>query len=158
MWVTDDWGTQLATFISPDLWNDFFKPRYARIFAACRKSGWHVWFHSCGKVNEVIDGLIEAGVDTLNLMQPRLLGIEEIGRRFAGRVCFCTGVDIQQTLPSKTPAEIRAEARMLLERWGTEDGGMVVVDYASRPIGTTLEKRTAMFNAFRDFDRYKGSA
>ncbi|MBC7235925.1 MAG: hypothetical protein H5T69_08790, partial [Chloroflexi bacterium] len=27
---TDDWGTELATFISPKMWCSFFQPRYAR--------------------------------------------------------------------------------------------------------------------------------
>ncbi len=81
---TDDWGTELATFISPRMWCDFFQPRYARLFEAAHAQGWDVWMHTCGRVNEIIEPLIEIGLDCINLQQPRALGIVEIAnfRRF----------------------------------------------------------------------------
>ena len=90
---TDDWGTELATFISPRMWCDFFQPRYARLFEAAHAQGWDVWMHTCGRVNEIIEPLIEIGLDCINLQQPRALGIVEIGRRFAGSICFESGGD-----------------------------------------------------------------
>jgi len=48
--------------------------------------------HSCGKVNGIIEGLIEIGLDAINLQQPRALGIEEIGKRFRGRDGSAIGV------------------------------------------------------------------
>ena len=77
---TDDWGTQQAVFVRPALWDEFFKPRYKVLFDAIHAAGWHIWMHSCGKVNDYIEGLIEIGLDAINLQQPRALGIEEIGR------------------------------------------------------------------------------
>ncbi|MEE8441110.1 MAG: uroporphyrinogen decarboxylase family protein, partial [Spirochaetia bacterium] len=81
---TDDWGTERNLTISPELWIEFFQPRYRKIFDACKNAGWHVWLHSCGKINEIIGNLIDVGVDVLNLQQPTLLGIEEIGRKYSG--------------------------------------------------------------------------
>ena len=80
---TDDWGTETATFVSPRLWCSFFQPRYARVFEAAHARGWDVWMHSCGKVNAIIEPLIEIQLDVINLQQPRALGIEEIGQQFA---------------------------------------------------------------------------
>ena len=91
---TDDWGSETATFISPVKWREFFKPRYARIFEAARKAGWHIWMHTCGKVNEIIEGLIDIDLDVINLQQPRVLGIEEIGHQFRRHICFETLCDI----------------------------------------------------------------
>lgn len=153
---TDDWGTQNDTFIDPKLWNEFFKPKYKRIFDACKEVGWHVWMHSCGKINKIIPGLIEAGVNVLNLLQPRTLGIEEIGREFAGKVCFNTAGDIQHTLPFKGKEEIREEARLLLKKWATKDGGFILFDYVDgNAIGVPFEKRKWAFEAFCEFDPYK---
>ena len=100
---TDDWGTESALFIDPRLWREFFMPRYRRIFDACHDAGWHVWMHSCGRVNAIIPSLVEIGVNVLDLQQPRALGIEEIGAAFAGKVCFSSLCDIQKTLPRGTP-------------------------------------------------------
>jgi len=150
---TDDWGTQRGLFILPSLWEEVFKPRYKRIFDAAHDAGWHVWMHSCGKINDIIDGLIDIGLDVINLQQPCALGIAEIGERFAGRVCFESLCDIQHTLPLKGSDEIGAEARLLLERWATPEGGFILSDYGDgRAIGVELAKKQAMLNAFLDAD------
>ena len=108
---TDDWGTETATFVSPRMWCAFFQPRYARVFEAAHAQGWDVWMHSCGKVNAIIEPLIEIGLDAINLQQPRALGIEEIGERFAGRICFESLCDIQRTLPYEGARRSRPRRR-----------------------------------------------
>jgi uroporphyrinogen-III decarboxylase len=138
------------------LWDEFFKPRYKRIFDAVHAAGWQVWMHSCGKVNEIIDSLIDIGVDVLNLQQPRALGIEEIGRRFAGRVCFSTLCDIQHTLPFASDEDVRKEAKLLIDHWATKEGGLFICDYGDgRAIGVSAERKKLMFEAFREFDPWK---
>ena len=155
---TDDWGTQQNAFVSPDFWREFFQPRYARIFEAAHRQGWDVHMHSCGKVNDLIEPLIEAGLDVINLQQPRALGIEEIGRRYRGRICFKSLCDIQQTLPFKDAAAIRAEARLLLEHWAAPAGGFILADYGDgEAIGVPVEKKRIMLEAFRELDPWGGA-
>jgi uroporphyrinogen decarboxylase len=153
---TDDWGTELATFVSPRMWCDFFQPRYARIFEAAHAQGWDVWMHSCGRVNEIVEPLIEIGLDVINLQQPRALGIEEMGRRFAGRICFESLCDIQATLPYEDAEGIREEARLLLQHWATDEGGFVLSDYGDgAAIGVPLWKKEVMLQAFLEHDRFR---
>lgn len=153
---TDDWGTQQDTIVSPRMWRSFFAPRYKRIFDAIHAAGWHVWMHSCGKVNGILDQLIEVGVNVINLQQPRALGIEEIGERFCGKICFESLCDIQHTLPFKDEAAIREEAALLLERWGCPQGGFILSDYGDgRAIGVPIEKKRVMLNAFLQADPWK---
>lgn len=153
---TDDWGTERDIFIQPQMWRDFFKPRYKKIFDACHAAGWDVWMHSCGKVNEIIGDWIETGIDVVNLQQPTILGIEEIGKRYAGKVCFQTLCDIQKTLPFKSDEEIVEEAKLLMKHWGTPEGGFILADYGDgRAIGVSDDKKRVMYNAFMKFDRWK---
>ena len=153
---TDDWGTELSGIISTALWDEFFRPRYARIFDAAHAAGWDVWMHSCGRVNQYIPSLIEIGCDVLNLQQPRTTGIEEIGSAFAGRVAFSSLCDIQHTLPFASDAAIDAEARELLERWATDEGGFILSDYGDgRAIGVEDRTKRVMLDAFRRHDRWK---
>jgi uroporphyrinogen decarboxylase len=153
---TDDWGTQQNVIINPQLWDEFFKPRYKRIFDICHAMGWHVWMHSCGKINAIMESLIDIGLDVINLQQPTALGIKEIGERFRGRICFESLCDIQHTLPLKGSQEIREEASLLLEQWAAPDGGFILSDYGDgRAIGVELEKKQIMLDAFRDADPWK---
>lgn len=150
---TEDWGTQKGLFIKPNLWENFFKPRYKRIFDAIHEAGWHVWMHSCGKINAIIGNLIEIGVDIIEPQQPRILGIEEIGNLYQGKVCFASLCDIQQTLPFKDEDEIRAEAKQLLDHWATEDGGFILIDYGDGDaIKVSVEKKRIMLEAFLNAD------
>lgn len=153
---TDDWGTQQSVIINPRMWRDFFAPRYRRIFDEIHAAGWHVWMHSCGKVNGILDQLIDAGVNVMNLQQPRALGIKEIGAQFRGKVCFESLCDIQRTLPFGDVEAIQAEAELLLAEWATPAGGFVLSDYGDgRAIGVPLEKKQIMLEAFLRADRWK---
>ena len=138
-WVmSDDWGTQQAAFIRFDLWMDFFFPRYKRIFDAMHAMGCDVQVHSCGKVNEILEGYIRAGVNVVNLQQPRALGIETIGARYRGRLAFSSLCDIQHTLPAGDQAQIESDAEMLMRHWATPEGGFIFSDYGDdRAIGVT---------------------
>lgn len=153
---TEDWGTQNDLQISPQLWRRFFLPRYRRLFAAIHDCGWRINMHSCGKINKALPGLIEVGLDTVNMQQPRTNGIEEIGRDFAGKICFATLCDIQKTLPRSDPGEIRAEAELLMRTWGTPAGGFILGDYGDHAaIGATPEAKQIMLDAFRELDPWK---
>jgi len=139
-WMTDDWGTQNNSFISLDLWMDFFYPRYKKIFDAMHDAGCDVWVHSCGKINDIIEGYIKAGVNVVNMMQPRAVGIEEIAQRYAGRIAFESLADIQATLPNEDKDEIRADAEALMTQWARSDGGFIFSDYGEgNAIGITSD-------------------
>jgi len=154
--MTEDWGTENSLMISPALFESFFLPRYRRLFDVVHEKGWKVWMHSCGRINDAIPLLIEAGVDVLNMQQPLVNGIEETGDRFAGKVAFETLCDIQKTLPTGDPAAIRDEARRLLEHWGTEQGGFILGDYGdAEAIGAPPAAKALMLQAFEDLDRWK---
>lgn len=153
---TEDWGTQLDTHVSPDLFRQFFMPRYQRIFDAVHECGWHVWMHSCGKINKFLPLLIEVGVDVINMQQPRTNGIIEVGQEFAGKICFETLCDIQTTLPLGNKQEIETEAALLMNRWGTSEGGFILGDYGdAAAIGAQADVKQFMLEAFRRQDPWK---
>ena len=116
LFVADDWGTQDGTFISRRLFDEFFTPRYRKIFDAIHQCGWHVILHSCGRINPFVPGFLELGVDVLNMQQSRSYGLEEFGRQFRP-VCFAavTSDDDAAGIERRS-----AEARLLLEHWGAE--------------------------------------
>jgi hypothetical protein len=153
---SEDWGTENDLMISPSLFKSFFMPRYKRLFDVIHECGYYVWMHSCGRINKALPGLIEVGCDVINMQQPKAYGIEEIGRNFAGKICFETLCDIQKTLPPGDHAEITKEAKDLLYNWGTPKGGFILGDYGdARAIGTAPENKEFMLNTFMILDPYK---
>lgn len=149
MGMTDDWGTQEAAFTSLPMFREFFKPYYKRLYDAIHGAGMHAWMHSCGHVNDIVGEWVDCGLDVVNLQQPTNLGIEEMGDRYRGKICFESLCDIQMTLPWKDADAIRAEARQLIEHWATPQGGFVLSDYGDgAAIGVPIEKKRIMLEAF----------
>ncbi|MEK7412276.1 MAG: uroporphyrinogen decarboxylase family protein [Planctomycetota bacterium] len=147
--MSDDWGTQTAAYISSTMWMDFFYPHYRRLFDEMHRCGYDVWVHSCGKVNEIIEGYIAAGVNVVNLQQPRALGISEIGRRYRGRIAFESLCDIQRTLPTGDRRLIAEDADQLMQHWADGSGGFIFSDYGDgAAIGAPAGAKLAMYREF----------
>lgn len=136
-YMTDDWGTQETTLISLPMWKSFFKPLYKKLFDAIHSAGMHAYLHSCGKINDLFPEFIELGLDVINLRQPQLLGIKEIGQKFAGKICFTASLDCQKTLPTKDESAMKEEASLLLKYWATECGGLIPLEFL-RPTSVHL--------------------
>jgi uroporphyrinogen decarboxylase len=153
---SDDWGTQQNLIINTTLWREFFKPRYEKILQAVHKAGWHAWMHTCGYVTPIIGDLIDIELDAINLQQPTLLGIQEVGKLFRGKICFVSLCDIQHTLPFKDEQAIKDEAQLLLHHWATPEGGFILSDYGDGDaIGVERHKKESMLKAFLDGDPWK---
>jgi uroporphyrinogen decarboxylase len=126
IWLGEDLGTQTSMLISPDMWRERLKPRYARIIARLKRANPRllVAFHSDGAVAPLIDDFIELGVDIYNPVQPNVPGSEarELQDRYGGRIAFFGGIDQQVLLPSGDLEAIRREvktrARIMGERGG----------------------------------------
>ena len=144
----DDWGTQGSTIISPKKWREFFKPRYRRQFELCHELGMDVYFHCCGYIMDIIGDFIEIGVDILNLSQPNIFDVPELGRRFGGKVCFMCPVSYQTTSLSGTREEIFADAKLLMDNLAVGGGGLIgyVEDYSS--MGMSEENYQSCIDAF----------
>jgi uroporphyrinogen decarboxylase len=122
---SDDWGSQTNLLISPDDWRRIFKPCYRRLFDAVHRQGAHVWFHSCGNVAELLPDFLDIGLDVLNPVQPQAMRIDELARRFGGRLCFNGALDVQGTLVRGTPVEVREEVARTIRTLGAFGGGYV---------------------------------
>ena len=87
IWIGDDFGMQDGMIISPQLFREFFKPRYAYLFAKWKALNPNVKiaFHSDGNIYPIIPDLIEVGLDILNPVQPKSMdpaqGEEDVRRQ-----------------------------------------------------------------------------
>ena len=128
MWC-DDWGLQSRLMISPESWRAIWKPRYRRVYEAAHDAGLLTFLHSCGDITEILDDFIEVGLDVIQMDQQENMGVELLGRRFAGRITFWCPVDIQGTMVRGSLDEIRASCRQLVEALGTPEGGFIATWY-----------------------------
>ncbi len=125
----EDWGTQDRLLVSPALWRRLFKPSFHVLVGRAHAHGLHVIMHSCGYIYEIVEDLIEVGIDALQLDQPELIGVERLAREFGGRIAFHCPVDIQKVMQTGDKAAIQAEARRMVRLLGSHNGGFMAKDY-----------------------------
>ena len=145
----DDFGSQQTLLMSPTMWREVFKPRYAAQFARVHAAGKHVYFHCCGAIADIIPDLIEIGADILNLNQPDIFGLDTLAA-FHGKVCFNCPVDHQTVAIHGDRQEIRAYVKNLNESLGGPEGGFIgyIEEYSS--IGMSAENYASIKEAFED--------
>lgn len=151
----DDWGTQKGMIISPAAWRKFFKPRYLHQFNLVHQLGLKVYFHCCGYYPQIIPDLIEIGVDMLNISQPNLYNIPDLGQKYGGKVCFVCPVSYQTTSISGTREDIFHAVQELIDSFGRFNGGLIgyVEEYHS--MGMSQANYQSCVEAFKTLGVYQ---
>jgi len=145
----DDWGTQTGMMVSPGTWRRLFKLRYQQQFSLAHQLGLHVWFHCCGEFVAIMEDFREIGVDVLNISQPNVIDMAEVGRRLRGRQCFMVPISYQTVSIDGTPDDIYAEARRLHDLLGVSTGGFIGYVEEYSVMGMSAENYRACGEAFR---------
>ena len=110
----DDWGQQTGLIFGPDYWHEFIRPQLVRMYGFVRDAGKVVMIHSCGKVDELFDDLVEIGLDCFNPFQPEVMDVFSLVPRYRGRLAFHGGLSTQRTLPYGSRADVIRETDALL--------------------------------------------
>lgn len=147
LFFMDDWGSQSSLLVSPASWRRIFKPLYRDYIAIAHRHGKAMFMHSDGHIEAILPDLVELGLDALN-SQLFCMDIEEIGRRFAGRLTFWGEIDRQKLLPFGTPEEVAAAVdRVGRALW--RDGG--VIAQCEFGAGARPENVAAVYDAWDRF-------
>ncbi len=155
----DDWGLQNRLMISPEKWREIWKPRYARVYAAAHAAGLITFLHSCGYIVDILDDLIEIGLDVIHMDQQENMGLELLGRRFAGRLTFYAPVDIQTVMARGNLDEIRAYCRKQMALLSRPEGGFIPRWYGDpKGAGHTQEAIAAMCEEYLRLSRERYGA
>jgi uroporphyrinogen decarboxylase len=144
----DDWGTQGELLMSPPTWRQFFKAGYEEVFRETHRCGMDCFLHSCGNVTEIVDDLIEVGLDVLDPIQTSAMDIAELARRFGGRISFCGSIDVQSVLPRAKPQEVKDAIRRSIDILGKPFGnGLILAPTNTITPDVPFENLRAMFEA-----------
>jgi len=147
--IEDDWGTQQNLLINPKSWRKWFKPVYRRVVEAIHAGGAYAHFHTDGNTRAIIPDLIEVGFDEVN-PQVWVMGVEELGQAFAGKVCFRADLDRQWALPRGSVADVEAHVRQTYKALGRPEGGYI--GYGQIGPDVPLANAEAMLRTFTTLD------
>ena len=155
--ISDDMGMQKGEYIRPDLFEELFTPHYKDL---CRwfheNTNYKVFLHSCGSMYNLIETLIDCGVDILNPVQTSAANMEprRLQREFGGRIVFWGGgCETQRVLPFGTPEEVRQQVKERMEIFAP-GGGFVFTQVHNVQANTPPENILAMLEAALEFGKY----
>jgi len=118
VFLGDDIAYKTGVMVSPKWLRREYFPRLERIITAFHRRGIRVLFHSDGNLLEILDDLVEAGIDGLNPLEV-MAGMDpgEIHRRHP-HLFLAGGIDVSQLLPFGTPQQIRDTVLRTIEATG----------------------------------------
>jgi len=128
VWCGDDFGSQHGMLISPAMWRDIFKPRFAALFSELKSANPDVLiaYHSDGAVAPILEDLVEIGMDVFNPVQPNVPGHDPraLKERLGDRLSFWGAIDQQHLLPHASAAEIERDVTEKIAALGPGGGYM----------------------------------
>lgn len=110
-----DMAFKTGLIFPPSFLREVFIPGYAKISAKAHELGKKMLFHSDGNLSEILDDLVDAGIDLLHPVEP-LAGMDpgEIHRRYP-HLILCGTIDVSQLLPYGTPDQISDQVTRNIE-------------------------------------------
>jgi len=96
MFFFEDMGFKEKPFMSPAMYAEIMQPGHKRLFDYAHSMGCRVIVHSCGFVEPLVPGLIEAGMDCLQAMEVKAgMDMRRLYDRFGGKISFYGNIDVR---------------------------------------------------------------
>lgn len=151
----DDFGSQKAMLISPEVFRKYFKPRFARINEAIRRKcpDMHISLHSDGSIYPILGDLIECGFDILNPIQKDCENMDPaaVKKEFGDRMTIWGGAcSTQSTMTYGTIDDIVNEAKEMIKIYAP-GGGFVFSQIHNILADIAPEKVVALFETARKY-------
>jgi hypothetical protein len=125
--IADDTAAKNHPFFSPEMYEDIFKPVYARITKPITEQGKPIDFHNCGKCEAFVGHMIDFGVRYWNPAQNEN-DLQGIKKKYGNKIAIAGGFNREFKIDD-TEADVRAAVREYIDRMAP-GGGFVFSAFA----------------------------
>jgi uroporphyrinogen decarboxylase len=119
----EDLGAQSGPMIMPEHFRKYIIPSYKRLMQPAKDSNTLVRVHSDGYVMDLVDDIIDAGANILNI-QDLVNGIDTMWKELKGRVALDLDIDRQNIVMHGSPKDIDDHIHEIVEKLGSKQGGL----------------------------------
>lgn len=152
--IGDDVAYKHKLMFSPDFLRRTFIKSLRKVAEPLKAAGIKVMFHSDGYVMDIIDDMIDAGIDGLHPIEPLAgMDIGLLKKRYGKDLVLCGNVDCSQTLPLGTVEDVRNAVRECV-RAASPGGGHIIGSSSEIVPSTPVENIIAFYDACREFGTY----
>ena len=152
-WHADDLAFNTSLMVSPEILKQYAFPWFRRMVELTHSRDALAIFHSDGKLDLIVDDLIDIGFDGLNPVEPGAMDIVQVKKRVEGRIGLLGNIDLGYTLTRGAPQEIEEEVRGRI-RDLAPGGGYCLGSANSIPDYVPFDNYMAMREAWLKYGRY----
>ena len=115
----DDWGSQISTFLSPDMFEEFFLPHYKKLYGYYKSHGCQIiMHHSDSYAKTLVPFMIDMGIDIWQGVM-RTNDIEELIPKYGDQITFMGGIDSATIdYPDWNEGVVEQRVREACEKYG----------------------------------------
>ncbi|KPU44412.1 uroporphyrinogen decarboxylase (URO-D) [Oxobacter pfennigii] len=118
---SDDWGTQISTFISPEMYAKYIFEPMKRIVDFAHQKGKYMNFHSCGKIETLIPQIVKLNPDMWEA-QP-MNDLFRLRKEYGRQLPIQIGMDAEViNKPGITDEELKAYVHEYVDKYAGNGG------------------------------------
>lgn len=149
-----DWASAKGPMFSPQHFKQFVFPRLKQITDLCHRYGVPYVKHTDGNVNLLIEGMIAAGVDGFQAIEPRAgMDIAHLKQEYGGRLTLIGNVDCSTVLVEGPAEAVQAQTEWVIRVAGPGGGFLLSTSNSVHP-GVKPEYYLVMLETARRVGRY----
>jgi uroporphyrinogen decarboxylase len=101
VWFYEDMGFLGRPFMSPQMYREIIRPAHKKTIELAHSYGLPVVMHSCGMVEKLLPGMLEAGIDCLQVIEVKAgMDLLKLHKQYGDRLSFMGGIDIREVYPN----------------------------------------------------------
>ncbi len=152
--IGDDFAYKGKLLFSPKYLRKTFIPMLKRCCEIVHDKGQKVIFHSDGYVNDILDDMLDAGIDGLNPIEPLAgMDIGDIKKRYGRNLVLVGNVDCSVTLPLGSVEDVIRATKDCIKA-ASVGGGHFIGSSSEITPSTPVENIFAFYDTCREFGRY----
>jgi uroporphyrinogen decarboxylase len=152
IWYSDDIAYTEGLMVGPEILRKYLFPWMKKIGNLAKDHNLPFIYHSDGKLWQVMDDLIECGVNALQPIEPKGMDAVELKESYGDRICLVGNIEVDR-LARGTPEEIDGMVRERIRTLGV-GGGYCVGSSNSVPEYVPLRNYVAMITAAYKYGKY----
>jgi uroporphyrinogen decarboxylase len=123
----DDIAYRTAPMVSPPMYDEFIRPRLARIVEVIHDEGALAVKHSDGNLWPILDMIVSTGIDGINPLEPIAgMDIGRVKEKYGDRVCLLGNIDCGDLLSWGSVDDVKRVVRDTI-RQAAPGGGYIVM-------------------------------
>ena len=96
IWYYEDMGYKGSPFMSPQMYDELIKPWHKYTIDYAKSKNMPVIMHSCGFVEPLVPGMIEAGIDCLQVIEIKAgMDLLKLHKLYGDKISFMGGIDVR---------------------------------------------------------------